>query len=606
MARYRVILLDFATPMSNTRVERRLAAILAADVAGYSRLMGADEEGTLAALKALRRELVDPKITEHRGRIVKTTGDGLLVEFASVVDAVRSAAAVQRAMAERNTGEAPEKRIEFRIGIHQGDIIVEDGDIFGDGVNLAARLEGIAEPGGICVSGRVQSDAAGKVDVSFEDLGEQQVKNIARPVHVFAIRLDLDVVTVPARARLALPDKPSLAVLPFQNMSGDPEQEYFADGIVEDITTAIARLPWLFVIARNSSFTYKGKSVDLKQVGRELGVRYVLEGSVRKAGNRVRITGQLIDTATGAHIWADRIDGALDDIFELQDQVASSVAGAIEPKLRLAEIERATRKPTDSLDAYDLYLRAVAQFHKYTEEGMRAAIALVRRALAIDPSYAPAAAMIGWCRTMQRMQGWGAVSDSEGAEAVLLARQATEAGRDDPDALCLASFAIGLLAGEHSTAMSAIDRALALNPNSALAWAGRGWFLGFQNQPVAAIEAEQQAMRLSPLDPLAFFSMAGLAFAHMTAGRYEEAIEWADRASQAQPRFVQAMRCKLVCLAHLGRTDETSDWLKRVLALQPGLTVAAWTGSYASTAVFSPEVLALIVDGYRKAGVPEE
>ncbi len=589
--------------MSNERVERRLAAILAADVAGYSRLMGEDEEGTLAALKAIRRELGDPKIKEHRGRIVKTTGDGLLVEFGSVVDAVRCAAEIQRAMAERNAGIPVERRIQFRIGIHQGDIIIDDGDIFGDGVNLAARLEGLAEAGGICVSARVRSDAAGKVDVAFDDLGEQQLKNIARPVHVYRVRMTA--ATPAPTPALALPDKPSLAVLPFQNMSGDPEQEYFTDGMVEDITTAIARLPWLFVIARNSSFTYKGKSVDVKQVGRELGVRYVLEGSVRKAGNRVRIAGQLIDTMTGAHIWADHIDGALDDIFELQDQVASSVAGAIEPRLRLSEIERATRKPTESLDAYDLYLRAVAQLDKWTEASIGEAVTLAKRALAIDPSYGPATAMIGWCRVSQRIQGWGPVSDAEVADAVLLARQAIEAGRDDPDALYMAGYTIAILGGEHSTAVAAIDRALVLNPNSAQAWGARGWVLILQNQPDPAIDALQRAARLSPLDPRAYIFTCGVAFAHMAARRYEKAVDWADRTLNAQPRYTIAMRVKLISLAHLGRTDEARDWLKRLLALWPGLTVAAWRASYA-TAVFPPELLALYVDGLRKAGLPEE
>ncbi len=596
--------------MSGERVERRLAAIMAADVAGYSRLMGEDEEGTLAALNTIRRELAEPMIAEHRGRIVKTTGDGLLVEFASVVDAVRCAVAAQRAMAERNADIPAGRRIEFRIGIHQGDIIVEDGDIFGDGVNLAARLEGLAEPGGICVSERVQSDAAGKVDAAFDDIGEQQLKNIARPVHVFRVGPQASgphaAGTAAVPPPLPLPDKPSLAVLPFQNMSGDPEQEYFTDGIVEDITTAIARLSWLFVIARNSSFAYKGKSPDLRQVGRELGVRYILEGSVRKAGNRVRITGQLIDTTTGAHIWADRIDGALDDIFELQDRVASSVAGAIEPKLRQSEIERAARKPTDSLDAYDLYLRALAQFHKYTEEGMGEAVALGKRALAIDPSYAPAAALIGWCRLLQRVQGWGAVSEAEIAEAVLLARQAIEGGRDDPDVLSMAGYTISFLAGEHSAAVATIDRALVLNPNSAQAWGALGWVLGMQHQPNPAIQALQQAMRLSPFDPLGFFFAAGLAFVHLVAGRHEEAIEWADRTLQAQPRYIIAMRLKLVCLAHLGRTEEARDWLARVLVLQPGLTVAAWKASITTMSIFSPELLALYVEGLRKAGVPEE
>ena len=594
--------------MSEERVERRLAAILAADVAGYSRLMGADEVGTLARLKAHRRELIDPNITEHKGRIVKTTGDGLLIEFASVVDAVQCAVKVQAAMAERNAEVSAEQRIEFRIGINLGDIIIDEDDIFGDGVNIAARLEALAAPGGICVNRVVRDQVRDKLDITFEDMGEQQVKNIARPVRAFRIVAKEKRVPEPSGSPpvpLALPDKPSLAVMPFQNMSGDPEQEYFADGMVEEITTAIARLPWLFVIARNSAFTYKGKPVDVKQVARELGVRYVLEGSVRKGGNRVRITGQLIDTATGGHIWADRFDGALDDIFELQDQVASSVVGAIEPKLRQSEIERAIHKPTDSLDAYDLYLRAIAQFHKYDEEGMRDALALAKNALAIDPSYAPAAAMIGLCRVRQRMQGLGAVSETEVTEAVLLAKRAIEGGRDEPDALSMAGSTISFLAGEHATAMGAIDRALALNPNSAQAWSVRGWVLGWQNRPDRAIEAHQEAIRLSPLDPLAYSSTGGIAFAHMEAGRYEEAIEWADRTLHAQPRYIPAMRIKLVCLAYLGRSDDTNDWLKRVLAVQPGLTIAAWQASFAAT-VFAPEILALYADGLRKAGVPEK
>ena len=343
---------------------RRLAAILAADVAGYSRLIGADEEGTLNRLRAIRAEIIDPKIIEHRGRIVKTTGDGLLVEFSSVVDALRCATEWQTGMTERNASAPDDNRIEFRIGVHQGDIVVEDGDILGDGVNVAARLEGLAEPGGICLSARVQEDVAGRLDLTFDDIGEQSLKNIARPVRVYRVGIATaenrpKVTPTESRVALTLPDKPSIAVLPFQNMSGDPEQEYFADGMVEEIITALSRIRWLFVIARNSTFTYKGQGVDVKQVGRELGVRYVLEGSVRKAGGRVRITGQLINAITGTHIWANRFDGSLADVFDLQDQIATSVAGVIEPTLRQAEIERARRKRPDSLDAYDLYLRAL-------------------------------------------------------------------------------------------------------------------------------------------------------------------------------------------------------------------------------------------------------
>ena len=329
--------------MSQTR---RLAAILAADVAGYSRLIGADEGGTLERLRALRRELLDPKIAEHKGRLVKTTGDGLLVEFGSVVDALRCAVEVQREMTGRNAGVAPDSRIEFRIGINVGDIVVEDGDIFGDGVNVAARLEALAEPGGICVAARVQEDAAGRLDLAFEDIGEQQLKNIARPVRAYRVVSAARPAMPQPGSGPPLPDKPSIAVLPFANMSGDPEQEYFADGMVEEIITALSRIRWLFVIARNSSFTYKGQAVDVKQIGRALGVRYVLEGSVRKGGGRVRIAAQLIDTLSGAHLWADRFDGSMEDVFDLQDKVATSVAGVIEPALEVAEMRRSAARPT--------------------------------------------------------------------------------------------------------------------------------------------------------------------------------------------------------------------------------------------------------------------
>jgi adenylate cyclase len=402
---------------------------------------------------------------------------------------------------------------------------------------------------------------------------------------------------------LPLPDKPSLAVLPFQNLSGDPEQEYFVDGVVEEIITAISRLPWLFVIARNSSFTYKGRAVDVKQVGRELGVRYVLEGSMRKSGNRVRITGQLIDTTTGAHIWADRFDRALDDIFELQDQVASSVVGAIEPRLRQSEIERARRKPTESLDAWDLYLRALALRYQYTEESMREAIALLERALAIDPSYAPAAALIGSCRLNQKAHGLGQASDADVGEAVRLARRAIEAGKDDPDALWMAAHTLSFFTGEHATAANVVDRALTLNPNSAHAWLVRGMLSNMQNRPDEAIAAIEHGMRLSPLDPLRRGFTMMTAAAHFAAGRYEEAIEWADRTLAAQPGYRAAMRFRAASCAYLGRIEESRDWLSRMLRLEPGLTIARVK---ASAPPFPPEFLARYVGGLRKAGLPEE
>jgi adenylate cyclase len=425
--------------MSQTR---RLAAILAADVAGYSRLMGADEEGTLERLKALRRELVDPKIAEHRGRIVKTTGDGLLVEFASVVDAVRCAVAVQQAMPERDTGVAAERRIELRLGINLGDVIVEGDDLYGDGVNIAARIEALADPGGVFVSNTVHDHVRDRLPFVFEDLGEQQVKNIVRPVRVYRV-YDTAANSRPASApaALPLPDKPSIAVLPFANMSGDPEQEYFADGMVEEIITALSRIRWLFVIARNSTFTYKGQAGDVKQVGRELGVRYVLEGSVRKASGRVRITAQLIDAETGAHLWADRFDGSLEDVFELQDQVAISVAGVIEPALQAAEARRSSVRPTSDLTAYDLYLRALANFPWFGREQMGGAIELFEQAVAIDPGFAPALGWAAVCHARFRLDGYAEDPETSRRKAKSLAERALARVGGDPGVLANVAMA---------------------------------------------------------------------------------------------------------------------------------------------------------------------
>jgi adenylate cyclase len=591
--------------MSEARVERRLAAILAVDVAGYSRLMGEDEEGTLAALRAVRHDVSDPKIKQYLGRIVKTMGDGLLVEFASVVGAVRCAIEIQHAMGERNTGTQTEKRIEFRVGVHQGDIIVEGGDIFGDGVNLAARLENLAAPGGICVSRVVRDEVRDKIDVAFEDLGEQQVKNIARPVRVFAVRLHDRAPARPvARPALPLPEKPSLVVLPFQNMSLDPEQEYFADGMVDEITSAIARLSWLFVIARNSAFTYKAEAIDVKQVAQELGVRYVLEGSVRRAGNRVRITAQLIDTTTSAHIWSDRFEGSLDDVFELQDRVASNVAGSIEPRLRGSEIERANRKLPQSLDAYDLYLRALGQFHTHSWQGALNAVDLLKRALAIDPKYSPAAALIGECCVTQRNYPKApSLSQAEITESVDLARQAAQWGKDDPDTLWMAAITLSTFAGEHAAAAHLIERALTINPNSAHAWNAKGYVAYRLNQLETAMESFKRAIRLSPLDPLGGYFSGGLAQVNVALGRYNEALEWADRALHEFPDLVFVGRNKVIALAQLGRIDEARGELERWSALDPTLTLAKWqvtAGRHMPT-----KLRAVAIDSLRKAGMPE-
>src|SRR5262249_9790451 len=407
------------------------------------------------------------------------------------------------------------------------------GDIFGDGVNVAARLEGLAEPGGICLSDDVHRQVRGKLDITFEDAGEQQLKNIAVPVRGFRVRPAGAAGTAAApRPALALPDKPSIAVLPFQNMSGDPEQEYFADGTVEDIVTALSRFRNLFVISRNSSFTYKGHAVDVKQVGRELGVRYVLEGSVRKAANRVRIAAQLIDAATGGHIWADRFDGALENIFELQDQVTERVVGAIAPKLERAEIERVSRKPTESLDAYDCYLRAHATIHPWTRAGNEEALKLFYRAIELDPGFAAAYGMAAWCRVQRKAGGW--MQEREIGETERLARRAAQLGEDDGIALRVAGFALTYVVRGLGAGVPLIDRAVALNPNLAWAWLYSGLARVWQGQPDLAIEHLAHAMRLSPLDPLIADVQGAIAHAHFFAGRYDEAASWAAMAVDLQ------------------------------------------------------------------------
>ena len=588
--------------MAAHAAERRLAAIFAADVVGYSRMMGVDEEGTLARLMAHRRELLDPTIARHRGRIFKTTGDGMLAEFASVVDALRCAVEIQREMAARNAPAAAERRIELRIGIHVGDVIVEGGDVFGDGVNVAARLEGLAEPGGICVSGRVQEDAAGRIELGFEDEGEQQLKNIARPVRVFRARLCDGAEQPHAATPLALPDRPSIAVLPFQNMSGDPEQEYFADGMVADITTALSRTRWLFVIARNSSFTYKGRAVDLKRVGRELGVRYVLEGSVRKAGERVRITAQLIDAATGAHLWAERFDGALADIFDLQDQVTASVAGAIRPELERAEAERARRKPTENLDAYDLYLRALPGVEGATRAANDAALALLHRAIALDPGFAAAYGLAARCYTLRWRNKWMVDVERERAETARMARRATELGRDDPVALSYGGNAMGSVLGEFEDSFGFCEHAIALDPHLATAWQFSGLAKAYLGDPEAAIERLARALRLSPRDPSLNTMYAAIGFSHFVAGRYDESASWSERAIRQGPNFLPAFRNAATSHALAGRIDEARRALARLLEIDPDCRLATLREQ---VQLQRPEDFARYAEGLRRAGLPE-
>src|SRR2546430_3893194 len=570
--------------------------------------MGIDEEGTLARLKALRRTLFDPKIAEHHGRVVKNTGDGAIAEFASVVDAVRCADEIQRGMAEQNIDVPQDKQIELRIGIHVGDIIIEENDIFGDGVNIAVRLEGIAEPGGISISDDARRQIRGKVDVTFEDLGSQSLKNIAEPMRVWRVPYGRAVPAAPTRLRvddaLALPDKPSIAVLPFTNLSSDPEQEYFADGIVDDIITALSHFKALFVIARNSSFTYKGRAVDVKQVGRELGVRYVLEGSVRKAANRVRITGQLVDTATGAHLWADRFDGGLGDIFDLQDQVTESVVGAIAPAVEKAEIERARRKPTESLDAYAIYLRGLARLYQpANRQANDEALRLFNSAIELDPDFASAYGRAASCYVIAKMNGWISGAANEIAEVTRLAQRAVELGKDDAIALAASGYALAHIVRDLGVGAALIDRALVLNSNLAVAWSYGGWVKNFLGEPEAAIERFARAMRLSPPDPWAPGMRAGTAHAHFFLGRYDQAASWAAMALQDRPDFQPGLRMAAASNAMAGQPEQAHKAMARLRQLNPALRVSTLKdvlGPYRRT-----EDLSRLEEGLRKAGLPE-
>jgi len=581
--------------MAQERVVRRLAAILAADVAGYSRLMGTDEEGTLAALKACRRELIDPKIAEHQGRIVKTTGDGALVEFASVVDAVRCALDIQRAASERNAANPDDRRIEFRIGINIGDIIIDEGDIYGDGVNVAARIETLAEPGTICLSDNAYQQIKGKLALDVIDMGERQLRNIAQPIRVYGVRAD----GAASRPALSLPDKPSVAVLPFQNMSGDPEQEYFCDGMVDDIITGLSRIKWLFVIARNSSFAYKGRAVDVKQVGRELGVRYVLEGSVRKLGDRVRITGQLIDAATGAHVWAERYDRKFDDIFALQDEITLSVVGAIEPSLRLAEAERVKRKRPDSLDAYDLVLQAQPDVYLRMAEPAAKALVPLDRALALDPTYALAHAYAAYCHHSQFLRA--GLREGERMASIRHAEAAIAHGQDDALALAFAGFVIGMDKHDRAAAFASFEAAIAVSPSSAITYILGSVVLAFGGEAERAIEWAERGLRLSPFDPWRASAFAALALGHFHRGHYEEAVAAARKAIQSSPGFSIYYVTLAAPLAKLGRIDEAKAAGARVLELQP---VFCYTRLIAGVGC-APALAASLSEALAAAGLPE-
>ncbi|MEH2560725.1 adenylate/guanylate cyclase domain-containing protein [Bradyrhizobium sp. AZCC 2289] len=596
--------------MVGNRVARRLAAVLAADIAGYSRLMGADEVGTLAALKAIRREIVDPAITEHKGRIVKTTGDGMLVEFASAVDAVTCAMQIQDKLPARNV-HATEK-IMFRIGINVGDVIIDGDDIFGDGVNVAARVEAECEPGGVCLSANAYEQIRSKTSFSFDDMGEKQLKNIERPVRVYFVRVSQPKVDPKSGERptiigsqdvgkpLTLPDKPSIAVLPFQNMSGDPEQEYFADGMVEDIITGLSRSTSLFVIARNSSFAYKGKAVDIKVVGRELGVRYVLEGSVRKSGNRLRITGQLIDTDTGIHIWADRFDGGIDDLFELQDQVTGNVVGAIWPKLELAEIERSRRKPTQNLRAYDYYLRAISHLYRFEKEANERALEQLNQAINLDPEFALAYAQAANSYAQRKVMRWNADPASEAREAERLARTALNLAKDDPAVLAHCGMTLAFVARHLEEGAAYLAKGTDIDPNFAPGWYWRGWVQLYLGE-AGAIGFFSRAIRLSPLDSRIVIAHTGLAYCYFFAGQYEEALSWAKTALRESPKYVSALRVAVASQALLGNLVEAKATFARAMELDPNQRIA----NIGDSPFRRDEDVTKLAQGFRLAGMPE-
>ena len=581
-------------------MERRLAAIIAADLVGYSRLMGADEAGTLRRLNEIRGQVLEPLITARRGRIVKLMGDGLLMEFGSLVDAVACAVDWQKAMATRESGAAAP--FVFRIGIHLGDVIVEGEDIYGDGVNTAARLEGLAEPGGICLSGDAYRHVKGKVDAHFEDLGVQSLKNLPEPIRVYRIVQEAGetISPTPSPAPLSLPAKPSVAVLPFDNMSGDAEQEYFADGITEDIITGLSKYRTLFVIARNSSFAFKNKSLDIRRIGEKLGVRYVVEGSVRRAGNRVRITAQLIDAAEDRHLWAERYDRELEDIFAVQDEVTFAIVTALEPRLAMSERQRALRKPTESLDAWENYQRGLWHTFQYRPEDRVATLAFLERAIELDPAFASAYAGLGYALYTYIILGASEDRDADLDRAFAISREAVRLDEQDPFAW-VALTRGHLLRGEHDAAIVDSDTAISLSPNFALAHFGRAHALWHSGRPAEAVRSHDEAMRLCPLDPLMWAYLASKAIALVMLGKYEEAIAISHKSQRQANSAIFSHLAEISALGHLGRSEEACDALARARLKKPDLSI-----SYVAEAlpVTDDACREIFHSGLRKAGVP--
>jgi adenylate cyclase len=589
--------------LTDDRFERRLAAVVAADIPDYGRLMAADAQGVWTRLKALRKDFIDPTIAAHRGRVVKSSGDSMLLEFASTLDAARGAIEFQRGIAALNAEISPNLRIEFRIGLHVGDIIVDEDDIFGDSVNAAVRLEGLAERGEVCISDDAYRQIRGRVEISCDDLGRRPLKNIAEPMRVWRMRLDGSAAPVspaaepaqPAMPALELPDKPSIAVLPFQNMSTDPEQEYFADGLVDDIIIALSRFTSLFVIARNSAFTYKGRSVEVKQIGRELGVRYVLEGSVRKAGARLRITGQLVDCSTGYHLWAERFDGALEQVFELQDQVASGVAGVIDPLLLDTEIKRVANRPTADMTAYSLYLRALPLIRAWARVPNQGAIALLQQAIARDPNYGLAIASLALCHSQNFASGWGESAAVESERGTTLARRALAIATGDSVTVLMAVGALLNLGSDANALKGLVDRALAHNPSHAYGWLWSGWVRAAAGESDLAIEHFERSMRLDPRSTRRAFHLTGIGVCHFFQRRFDKAAAILDESFRELPTYPLTMWFLAACYAQTGHLSEAREFATRhgIRADGPWLTIGSRFGN--------PEHSELLLSGLRLA-----
>jgi adenylate cyclase len=558
--------------MDDTSIRRRLSAILAADIAGYSRLMGEDEAGTVRDLKG-HQAVILPLVGRHGGRIIDTAGDGILAEFPSVIGATECAVEIQHVMAVRNEEVPEHRRMLFRIGINLGDVIHDETRIYGDGINVAARLEGLAEPGGVLVSHAVRDQVRDRLDLAFQDLGERELKNIARPVRVYRLQPPAESTAPPVpEAALSLPDKPSIAVLPFANMSGDPEQEHFADGIAEDILTGLARLRWLFVIARNSSFTYKGRHVDVRQVGRELGVRYVLEGSVRKGGHRIRVTGQLIEAESGVHLWAERYDRALDDVFAIQDEITESVIGRIQPHVYAAEHERLKRKPPKRLDAWENFVRAMFLYSQHSEPSTREALVLVDRAVELDPGYAQAHGLRAVCLAWRAFQGWEHRATAF-AQAAASADRSVAGDPGEPWAHLARGF-IAVARMRDAEMIDAFSRAIEASPNFAYAHGLLGAAHAFSGRPDQAIECIDRGVRLSPRDIFGDEYQLFYAFAHFQAGRYAEAAAAAYQAIQQRPGHPVPYVMAAASHGLAGEIDQAASAIAQLRELVPGVSAA--------------------------------